>query len=40
MILVGSQLVHGMTGMHLVAATILLPFGGVYLLIHRVSVYH
>jgi hypothetical protein len=28
MTLTGSQLVKGMTGMHLVAATILLPFGG------------
>jgi Na+/proline symporter len=28
MILAGSQLIVGISGMHLVAATILLPFGG------------
>jgi len=28
MILTGSQIIVGMTGMHLAAATVLLPFGG------------
>lgn len=28
MILTGSQLVHGTSGMHIVAATILIPLGG------------
>jgi Na+/proline symporter len=32
MILTGSQLVYGMTGMHIAAATILLPFGGVLII--------
>jgi hypothetical protein len=31
MILVGSQLVYGVSGMHFVAATILIPLGGKYL---------
>ena len=31
MILAGSQLVVGITGMHLAAATILIPFGGRYI---------
>ncbi len=30
MILTGSQLIVGMTGMHLAAATVLLPFGGKF----------
>jgi Na+/proline symporter len=32
MILVGSQLVYGISGMHFVAATILIPLGGMLFL--------
>jgi Na+/proline symporter len=29
MILAGSQLIHGISGMHFVAATVLIPLGGM-----------
>lgn len=31
MILTGSQLIYGVSGMHFVAATILIPLGGMFL---------
>lgn len=32
MILTGSQLIHGISGMHFVASTILIPIGGEYII--------
>lgn len=35
MILTGSQLIHGVSGMHFVAATVLIPIGGEYMSMHQ-----
>ena len=37
MILTGSQLIHGIAGIHFVAATILIPLGGMFALDIRIS---
>lgn len=37
MILTGSQLIHGIAGIHFVAATILIPLGGMFAFDIRIS---
>jgi Na+/proline symporter len=38
MIMTGSQLIYGVSGMHFVAATILIPLGGEFALIWKLAI--